>query len=240
MGLFNLFFLDTSTTSQFACFPECESLVVLAFSFFGLTKSFNFSVALRYSSWTNVGDVRNFAALRSSYVVAALRGVSSAWSVNVPVEGSKGQHVERLLAQTKKDFDSAIKFLSHLSGENSDLVGMDLAAVDWPTTWSKLLHGASSMNTSSFKPRTPCQWDSFRASEVARLMKQKVDQLKKLARPYLVKSETLSPTGAASASNSDTVTGMDTSGGTGPDEAVAANAAIATQVGQPVFVIWCW
>jgi len=174
-----------------------------------------------------VGDVRNFAALRSSYVVAALRGVSSAWSVNVPVEGSKAQHVERLLAQTKKDFDSAIRFLSHMSGEKSDLVGMDLAAVDWTTIWSKLLHGACSMNTSSFTARTPSQWEAFRASEVAKLMKQKVDQLKKLARPYLVKLET--------PENSE----KDISGGTGHDEAVAANAAIAAQVGQPVFVIWC-
>lgn len=178
---------------QFGCFRVCESHLVLGCSLvvFRVRHILQFSFALRYSSGIKVGDVRNFAALRSGYVVAALRGVSSAWSVNVPVEGSKGQHVERLLAQTKKDFDSAIRFLSHMSGEKSDLVGMDLAAVDWPTIWSKLLHGACSMNTSSFTARTASQWEAFRASEVAKLMKQKVDQLKKLARPYLVKLERL-------------------------------------------------
>ena len=57
-------------------------------------------------------------------------------------------------------------------------------------------------------------------------MKQKVDQLKKLARPYLVKLET--------PENSE----KDISGGTGHDEAVAANAALVSWCHQGLLAIF--
>lgn len=133
-----------------------------------------------------MGHVGNFVALRSCYAVAALRSVSAAWQ-QVPADAVDFGTAQRLLSQTQKDVDSAIHFISRICGQSAyhEMVGMDVSASDWPATWCKLLAGARSISKPNFTARTPSQWDTFKAEQVAKLKNKKLDELRKLARPFL-------------------------------------------------------
>ena len=133
-----------------------------------------------------MGHVRNFVALRSCYAVAALRSVSAAWQ-QVPADATDFATAQRLLSQTQRDVDSAVHFISRICGQSAyhEMVGMDVSASDWPATWCKLLAGARTISKPNFTARTPSQWETFKAEQVAKLKSKRLDELRKLARPFL-------------------------------------------------------
>eukprot|EP00438_Fugacium_kawagutii_P005303 Skav231733 [mRNA] locus=scaffold638:29046:32829:+ [translate_table: standard] len=146
--------------------------------------------AAAYAAWKTIGDVRAFLQLRPAYATAALGGVAT--FVQQTLTDSKGDASHAaLLSEVKTAMESAVSLFHRLGGAKvpDELVSMDVASSNWSLTWSKLLHGAKSVTRPSFQPRTPAQWQTYKTEVTNKLLKKKVDELRKQAKPYLAKGE---------------------------------------------------
>lgn len=138
--------------------------------------------------------MRNFLGLRAAYAVAVLELVPSCLQqslTNSKVEGSN----EALLTQVVKDISTAVQLLRRLGGEkqHDELVVMDVSASDWTSTWVKLLVGAQSISQPSFTARTDSQWATYKTDQTKKLMKKNLDELRKMAKPFLLKATMATP-----------------------------------------------
>ena len=151
-----------------------------------------------YSSVPTLKGVVTMLGLRYLYICQCLpvieevlRPAIATWTTSSENSGDgddRSKFVE-ILKASLNDFNLLRRFLQQVSTDVELMDAGCLSLKSWQVMWCRLVTGVRSLADKNFKVRTRQQWDQLKAESQTRFMKKKLEELKALARPLMIKAE---------------------------------------------------